>query len=167
MGSDNPAIDVGTSNGRLYIGLRGRATQRICPTIERIVGDHMDAESPTPGVVLDLDGCGWIDSTFAGWLVGLQRRIGRVPGGSLSLANCSERCRGSLIKMQLEALFPYEEKIEPADVREVSCDTSDRPDSAALRLMLESHEHLASLSESNARVFGPIVETLKQQLYKV
>lgn len=159
MGADSPEIMVGQVDGGLYLGLLGRATRRVCPTVDRVVADVLAANPGAP-VTLDLTSCAWVDSTFAGWLLGLLRRCGR----GVRLAGCSERCRVSLERMQLRDFFEFCEVAAPADTAAVACPETDRPDPNQLKLMLAAHEQLASLGGSNARVFGPVVAALRAQL---
>ncbi|GMU81021.1 MAG: STAS domain-containing protein [Phycisphaerales bacterium] len=162
MGSDSPEIRVGQIDGGLYVSVLGRATQRVCPTVDRVVSEFLGAHAAAR-VTIDLDGCAWVDSTFAGWLLGLQRRIGR-PGSLVRLAGCSERCRASLDRMQLCGFFEFCDAIAPPQTVVVPCPTTDRPDRDQLKLMLDAHEHLAGLGDSNARVFAPVVAALRKQL---
>lgn len=159
MGVDTPEIKVGQLSGGLYVGLLGRATQRVCPTAERVVAEFL-AANPGAKVTLDLALCAWVDSTFAGWLLGLQRRIG--PG--IRLAGCSARCRTSLERMQLGNFFEFCEATAPAETATVVCPETDRPDRDQLKLMLAAHEQLAALGDSNERIFGPVVAALRTQL---
>jgi anti-anti-sigma regulatory factor len=164
MGADFPEIAVGTADGGLYLGLLGRATQRTCPTADRLVSDYLASRPARSRIVVDLAGCEWVDSTFAGWLVALNQRIERSAGGRVSLTGCSERCRTSLERMNLASLFRFETVAAPAETRTVRCATGDRPTREELKLMLEAHEALAAVSEKNAEVFGPIAAMLREQL---
>ena len=80
MGADTPEIAVGTVDGGLYLGLLGRATQRTCPTADRLVNDYLASRPQKPLIVVDLGGCEWVDSTFAGWLVALCGDVQQMPG---------------------------------------------------------------------------------------
>jgi len=164
MGADTPEIAVGSVAGGLYLGLLGRATQRTCPTVNQLVNDYLGSRPQKPLIVVDLGGCEWVDSTFAGWLVGLKKRVERIAGGQMSLTGCSERCRASLEKMNLASLFRFETIAVPAETRTVSCATTDRPTRETLKLMLAAHEALAAVSEKNAEVFGPIAAMLREQV---
>ena len=164
MSADSPEITVGAVEGGLYIALRGRATQRTCPTADQLVNDYFSSRPPKPTVVLDLGGCDWVDSTFAGWLVRLSKRMGRTAGGQVHISGCSDRCRDSLEKMQLAAMFQFQAVEAPAETRTVTCTTLDRPSKEELRLMLEAHEALAGISPENERVFGPIIAALRNQI---
>ncbi|MFQ5806488.1 MAG: STAS domain-containing protein [Phycisphaerae bacterium] len=164
MGADTPEIAVGTVEGGLYVGLLGRATQRTCPTADQLVNDYLSTRPQEPLIVLDLDGCEWVDSTFAGWLVGLSKRMERTVGGRVCLTGCGSRCRQSLERMQLAALFRFETVAAPTETRVVACTTGDQPTKAELTLMLEAHEALAAVSAKNAEVFAPIAEALRGQI---
>jgi hypothetical protein len=62
MSADSPEIVVGTADGGLYIGLLGRATQRTCPTVDRLVKDYLASRPPTPLIVVDLAGASGADA---------------------------------------------------------------------------------------------------------
>lgn len=162
MGSDAASIEVGTLEGALYIGVMGRATQRICPTATQVVNDYLTAHGTTISVVLDTTGCDWVDSTFAGCLVGLRKRLGG--GGKVKLAGCNQACRGSLARMKLDTLVEFVDVEPPANRQALTCVTGDRPTHDEIALMLEAHRELAGIDEDNAKVFGPIVTMLEEQL---
>lgn len=160
MSADNPQILVGAGSAGVYYGVQGRATQRVVPTLAKLADDYLAAGATQPTICIDLGGATWIDSTFAGWLVGMHKRI----GGGLQLANCGERCRISLERLQLNGRFTLTELAPPPELRSVNCATSDRPDRAALELMLAAHEALAGVDAQNQRIFGPITQVLRSQL---
>jgi len=164
MSIDGPQLYVGTVAGGFYVGLNGRATQRVCPTADKLVADYLAGQPTGPCITLDLTDCLWVDSTFAGWLIGLRKRLQRVAGARLLLAGCSERCRGSFDKMRISALFDFVPAEQPSDVTEVTCSGSDRPDKTTLQLMASAHEELAAVDEANQRIFTPVATLLRHQI---
>lgn len=164
MGADTPEILVGTLDDGLYIGLEGRATQRVAPTVDRLVEAYLATPPTAISVRLDLHGCNWVDSTFAGWLVAIQKRLAKFAGAQLLLVRCSERCRASLDRLNIEQRFAFTFANPPPNARPIPCASSDRPSREDIELMLRAHEELAQVSEQNKRVFGPVVELLKRQL---
>jgi len=164
MSSQAPQISVGSIAGGLYIGLNGRATQRVCSTADRLVSDYLAAHKAGPSITLDLTGCDWVDSTLAGWLVGLRKRLQRMAGGKLCLVGCSPRCQASFAKMRIAALFEFTAAQPPEHVRPVPCGGSDRPDRDTLEIMARAHEELAAIDEENRAVFAPVAELLRRQL---
>jgi anti-anti-sigma regulatory factor len=164
MSDQAPEIGVGSAAGGLYLAVNERATQRVCSTADRLVSDYLAAHKAGPSVTLDLTDCTWVDSTFAGWLVGLRKRLQRTAGGSLQLVGCSERCQASFEKMRIAALFEFAAAQPPEHVRQVPCTGGDRPDREALEMMARAHEELAAIDEENRAVFAPVVELLRRQL---
>ncbi|MCA9242836.1 MAG: STAS domain-containing protein [Phycisphaerales bacterium] len=157
------SIDVGSRDNGLYIRVNGRATQRTAPTANKIVSDFLAAHATGASITIDLYGADFIDSTFAGWMISARRRTLKQHG-RLVLVGCGERCLTSLAKMQLSTLFEYAPESPAPALRAIQCQTGDRPDKAALELMLAAHQELAAVSEQNAEVFGPIADILKRQL---
>ena len=164
MSDQTPAIGVGSAAGGLYLAVNERATQRVCSTADRLVSDYLAAHKTEPSVTLDLTGCDWVDSTFAGWLIGLRKRLQRTAGGKLCLVGCSPRCQASFAKMRIAALFEFAAAQPPEHVRPVPCGGSDRPDRDTLEIMARAHEELAAIDEENRAVFAPIAELLRRQL---
>lgn len=162
MQPEPPQLDVGTLDGGLYLHVLGAATQRACPTAMRLVDGFLAAHSPPITVTVDLAGCDWVDSTFAGCLVGLRKRLGGA--GAVRLSRCNEACRQSLQRMKLDKLVRFADVAPPADLRRLTCLSGDQPTPEELRLMLHAHQELAKLGDENARVFGPIVSMLQRQL---
>ncbi len=164
MGADTPEIAVGAVRDGLYLGLLGRATQRTCPTADQLVDDYLASRPQPPVVAVDLAGCEWVDSTFAGWMVGLSKRMSKMGGGQMYVTGCGERCRASLERMGLANLFQFEELETPSETQAVRCATSDQPSKEELELMLEAHQALVALGPENERVFAPIVATLRSRI---
>jgi anti-anti-sigma regulatory factor len=163
MGADTPEILVAVGDAGLYVAVGGRATQRTCPTVDRLVEEYLSAGGGGARIRLDVRGCEWIDSTFAGWLVRLSRRALRS-GGGLTLLGCSDRCRTSLDRMQIAGLLRFSDDPPPDGAQRVPCPTTDKPSRAELELMLAAHEELAGVSDANRRIFEPIAEALRAQL---
>lgn len=166
MSPQTPSLAIGQLDGALYVALHGRATQRTCPTAEQLVSTFLEASPREARIVFDLEGSDWVDSTFAGWLIGVARRAGRG-GGGVVLGNASPRCVASLEKMRVSSMFQFAEVTPPAETRTIECLGDDQPDLARIKLMLEAHQELADVDEQNASVFGPIVTALREQIGKV
>lgn len=163
MSADRPEIRVSRSASELHLGVCGRATQRIFPTAARVVEEFLESAPPEARIVLDLDGCGWVDSTFAGWMAGLQKRLDRTQV-KLVLSHCSEKCLTSLSRMHLSGLFEYADVPPPAEFQKLEVPTKDRPDLEALKLMLKAHEDLCSVNQENVAAFEPVVGLLRRQI---
>lgn len=160
---DHPRINVGQVEGALYLNVNARGTQRVCPTAAMITTEYLRANPERPRVIVDLEGADWVDSTFAGWLASLKKKIARQ-NGALTLIRCSPRCRETFDRMQLGGFFVFADAAPPGEIQCVHCAAHERPDEATTRLMLQAHEELAAVSPENERIFGPIVQALREQL---
>lgn len=159
-------LHLGAAEGGLYVHVGGRANYTVCPTGRHLVTEFLAASSEANRVVLDLDGCQSIDSTFAGWLLGVRMQL-EPRGGRLVLSRCNERCRSALDKLGLTQLFRLEDAPPPAATRPVACFGGDKADRQTLELMIQAHEQLAAVSPSNAEVFRTVVEMLKRQVQRL
>ncbi|MBN2445494.1 MAG: STAS domain-containing protein [Phycisphaerae bacterium] len=163
MNMDALEIAVGSVAGGLYLGFEQRATQQTCPTGSRLVEDYLTGQAEqSPRITIDLGSCTWVDSTFAGWIIMLHRRLS--PGKCVRIANCSDACLDSLQRLRMDKLFEFVDIAPPGATRKVACAVGEKPSPADLELMLRAHEELAALGGDNARVFTPIVETLRREL---
>ncbi len=158
-------INYGCIGEALFLKFTGDGTRSICTTADKLVCDFIDAHQNSPTVFFDLRGCGWVDSTFAGWMVGVQKRLNKAgPGGALRLVGWSDECRESLARMSLCRLFQQKPVEAPLHCRQLECPTDEPPDRAAIELMAAAHRELAELDENNRRVFEPIAIMLEEQL---
>lgn len=156
------SIELGCCAGNLYIGVSGPANHAASAVADRLIGDFRACEGGSRSVILDLGNAGHVDSTFAGWMLGLAKRM-RSDGQDVLLAGCSEGCAHSLRSMHVLEIFPVTEMERP-ETRAIACDAGANVDKDALRRMADAHAELAALDEGNARVFGPIATMLRGQL---
>jgi anti-anti-sigma regulatory factor len=160
---DASMLKWGACVGGLYLGFHGGATYRVVPAAEQLVSDFIAAHSDHPVIVLRLAECGWIDSTFAGWMLRLRRRLADLTGARLVLSDCPPDCRATLDTMGVVRLFEFGSIAEPGQTWSMSVSGSDSDDVPMLDLMLRAHEELAGATPDSRRVFEPIAEMLRRQ----
>ena len=66
-----------TSTG-YCVRIEGRGTMRESPAAAEFVLRSLE-KAPAPGITVDLSGCDYLDSTFLGCLVEMQRRLTKTP----------------------------------------------------------------------------------------
>ena len=157
-----PEVACAADGLRLYLAFDGGATHRTSLTAERLVSRFLAGNPDQPTVILDLDGCAWLDSTFAGWMVGLRQRLSEV-GGCLVVSGCPGACRSSLEVMGLTPLFEFRALPRPPQLDRVPC-PEEEADVATIEFMLEAHQKLAEVSPANREVFARIAEELRRRL---
>lgn len=159
---DPPRIAYAAANSQLYILFDGSATHRVSLTAEQLVSEFL-ASNPTKAMaILDLDGCAWVDSTFAGWMIRLQQRVARI-GGRVVISNCCDNCLSSLEVMGLKSLFEFQHVSAPPELHRIAC-PEEGANADTLDFMADAHEHLADVSPDNERVFARIAAELRREL---
>jgi len=114
--------------------------------------------------VLDFQQCASIDSTFLGVLAGAALGLKKAaPAGSLVLARVGVRNLELIRNLGLHRILIVAGEAVPATFEQ--CDTAlkcaDRTEIEHARLVLEAHENLVSIDESNRAKFQDVLTFLK------
>ncbi|BDS05184.1 hypothetical protein NT6N_02240 [Oceaniferula spumae] len=121
-------------------------------------------------IVVDLEACTGMDSTFMGTMAGLAMRLMKIPGGKLQIAEPGERNRQSLEDLGLDVLMEIEPeesvwKDQVSEVREklVLCgDDASGIDKAPH--VLEAHKTLCAADEKNTKKFATVLDFLEAEV---
>lgn len=121
-------------------------------------------------VVVDLETCPAMDSTFMGTLAGLACRL-QENEGSLTVVGLSERNRDSLVDLGLGAVLemegedgssPWSDDME--EIRENLVSWGARSSGvAAAEEVLEAHRKLCEVDANNCEKFGAVLEVLENE----
>lgn len=158
----------------LWIRCNSRGSFINSPTLKDVADKYLDRGGTH--VVVDLELCPGVDSTFMGTMVGVARRC-QASGGSLEVAGATARTRGAMESLGLDMLLA----IDPPDAawqenlaerREIlsrqGAGSGDkaRPPSEVQRTrhVLAAHNTLRSLNRKNDETFGYVCETLEEEL---
>lgn len=87
--NNNSSILFGLFDEFLWVRCSGRGSFANSPTVKSLGDDYIASGGRL--IVIDLETCSGIDSTFMGTLAGLSRRLLPI-GGSVQIASPSERC---------------------------------------------------------------------------
>lgn len=148
-----------TQNGYV-IRVQGKGTSSVSPSIVDFVRGCFEQE-PESVVTIDLLGCEYLDSTFLGSLLKLQRKA--TPGRFFVVADrvaCERLLTATCLDQFLELLDEAPPstgtflRIEPADVSKQTLGHH----------MKETHEVLAELPSPAAAAFKRIAEQLANDL---
>lgn len=123
-------------------------------------------------VVVDLESCSGVDSTFMGTLAGLTRRLMPL-GGAVQIVSPTERALAALESLGLDMILdieplqaPWRGKIEEIRVKLQSAELGDSRlhgiDQA--RHVLDSHVTLSELNPENEEKFKGVTETLRDEI---
>lgn len=122
-------------------------------------------------LVVDLDACTGMDSTFMGTLAGIASKLSAVDGGKLQIASADERNRRSLEDLGLDFLM----EIDPPDaiwqnklnatrgeLKPIGATATSDPRTSGLHV-LEAHRKLSALNEKNEQAFSAVVSMLEKE----
>ncbi len=127
-------------------------------------------------VVIDLEVCPGVDSTFMGTLAGLARRAMAV-GGCIEVASPTPRTRAAMESLGLDMLLTLdpgfsvwtEDKerrraVLEQQLAESAAPQSDMSELDRTRHVLEAHKVLRAMNKQNDDAFGYVCETLEDDL---
>ncbi len=160
----------------LWIRCASRGSFINSPTLKAIAEKYL--ESGGKAVVVDLEVCPGVDSTFMGTLAGLARRAMAV-GASIDIASPTPRTRAAmeglgldmLVRMDPIGAFWDEDKDQRRSILGMERGAGEFPQSDLSELdrtrhVLEAHKVLRSMNSQNAEAFGYVCETLEEDLLR-
>jgi anti-anti-sigma regulatory factor len=166
-------VSAGIFDGFTWIRCEGKGSFRSSPVLKRFGESRVGAGEKT--LVVDLDGCTGMDSTFMGTLAGLANLLAKKGSGVLQVVGTDERNRRSLEDLGLDLLVDIEPEqavwrgridevrkgLAPVDGGEFPGNNEDRA-----RHVFEAHKTLADTSEENKKRFRGVLEVLEDELEK-
>ncbi|MGD9873861.1 MAG: STAS domain-containing protein [Kiritimatiellia bacterium] len=154
------------------VRVQGRASFKCSPALKTFCGAAI--ERGIPRIIMDMETCVGMDSTFMGVLAGIAVNLKAASGGVIQMINLSGRTRGLLATLGLdqmvEAWQPGESPAELADrfrqegMERLSDEGRDRREMA--KTMLEAHETLVEVFPENRPKFKDVLDYLREDMKK-
>jgi anti-sigma B factor antagonist len=163
-------IFTGIFDGFSWIRCEGKGSFLNSPSLKAFGVDRIAAGERC--LVVDLDACTGMDSTFMGTLAGLATRLSAQDGGIVQIAGASQRNRHSLEDLGLDFLIQIdpEESVWRSDVQRIRSQlTSASPVGPQGNLqkaahVLEAHQVLSGTNEKNQQTFSTVVTLLESEV---
>ncbi len=122
-------------------------------------------------VVIDLETCSGVDSTFMGTMAGISRRLMSL-GGNLQVASPGERTRESLESLGLDALMEIDPPLAPwrGNTEQIRADLqppsvrSEMGDLERSKHVLDAHNTLSRMNAHNEEQFRYVRESLEEEI---
>lgn len=164
-------ISTGTLHGVVWLTVEGRGSFQNSPELKTIVRTGID--NGASRMVLDLQRCSGMDSTFMGMLSCVAVKL-EDAGGCLHVVNAGGK-NGELLRgLGLDEVFTVEDGTELAEHGACGC-----PDTAAanleavprspcskqdqLNICLEAHEALAGIQAPNEEKFRDVIALMREK----
>lgn len=124
----------------------------------------------TTHVVIDLEECTGMDSTFMGTIAGLAMRLMKTKGGLLEIADASEKNRISLVNLGLSSLMSInpESPVWSKDmvaIRESLSEYGNVGSTDRTKHVFDAHKILCDADESNNEKFSTVLDCLEAELH--
>jgi anti-anti-sigma factor len=160
-GSAADSLRVGRDARGWFIEARGSIRAALCYPLRDSLLERLEERPAAPGISVDLSGCTYMDSTFIGLLVAMDRKVRGASGGRLVLLRPSAESRDLLAQLSLlDVLAVDEAGCElPADMRDLETGLKPGAD-----FVLKAHEALMETSEEARRKFSVLKEMLERKL---
>ena len=163
------SITVGEIEGSQWVRVQGKGNFMSSPRLKAYVESCLEAEK-CDSVVVDLDCCLAMDSTFMGTLAGLAGKL-LEREGALAIVGLSDRNRESLVDLGLDAILAMEDvggqsqwsgELEQIRGGLTAWDTS-HDGAAAAEEVLEAHRKLCEVDQRNYQKFEAVLSVLEQE----
>lgn len=129
-----------------------------------------DIESGFNNVVIDLEQCSGMDSTFMGTMAGIAMRLMKIPDAKLKVASPGERNRQSLEDLGLDSLMEIDPEDGSWDERLIEMRKKMKPcsDQAAKQdkapHVLDAHKKLCEVDSRNTKKFATVLDFLEADI---
>lgn len=169
MSTECPIL-TGIFDGFSWIRCEGKGSFLNSPSLKAFGVERIAAGERC--LVVDLEACTGMDSTFMGTLAGLATRLSAQDGGILQIADAGQRNRHSLEDLGLDFLI----QIDPEDAvwrdevpairTQLKSASSIGPQGNLQQAfhVLEAHQVLSEANEKNKHTFSTVVTLLESEL---
>ena len=157
----NDDLQAAIVGDKIFIRVTGRGSFKVSATLKKFIAQVV-SQQPVAFVVIDLNECVGMDSTFMGVLAGLSGRL-KQNRQTLELINLSEKNAGLLATLgvdQVIAHFSHNHGHEMPDQGVQSLSIADTKKELA-ETALQAHQNLVELSEENRPRFKRVIEYLQ------
>ncbi len=165
MDVGNTRVDtilLGTDTRGYFITARGSVRAVLCYPLRETVLARLEATSDVPAVYVELSECTYMDSTFIGLLVAMDRRLQRGSGGRLHVVRPSVECMDLFRQLGLQDILLIEDTAidAPAEIVELSSENQ----TPGAEFLLRAHEALMETSEEARKKFSLLKDVLERTL---
>ena len=156
------AILLGRDERGYFINAHGSIRAQLCYPLRDAVLARLDEAGKVPAVYADLSECRYMDSTFIGLLVGIDKKLHASSGGRLHVLRPSPECLDILEQIGLRDYLLIEDKRQtnPPVMSAISPETG----TPGAEFVLRAHEALMETSEQARRKFSLLKELLEKKL---
>ncbi len=174
--SPDTSLSQHTFDDYLWIRCSGRGSFINSPSLKKKADKHIAKGGQN--IVVDLENCQGVDSTFMGTLAGIAR-ICAAAEGTLQIASPTARTRAAMEGLGLDMMLeldpehaPWQSQLESIRSTVAQSDNADSNNDSVRNLsemertqhVLDAHKTLSSINDKNEETFGYVCESLEADL---
>lgn len=161
---DTSKVLVGSLKAGYMVKVVGKGTMEYCSDLFQYLSTKIDTES-VENIYFELSSATYLDSSFIGVIVSIQKKIKKNKNCNVILLNPSEKVKEILSTMGLLEILPIQEQsglknIEITDEIQKKLEKNYED----IQLLLESHQNLMELNSANKKRFSLVEEMLRKEL---
>lgn len=154
-------LDVASGDGHLLVRVGGLGNMHAAVTLQDVVADW--CRQGCTRLILDLEECAGLDSTFMGTLVCIASRL-REENGGITLVNVSGHNRELLEMLGAAQFVTFGGRQDVPDLQFTRLAPVPGDARRRVELIREAHECLCRLSPENRQRFGSFLASLGAEL---
>jgi anti-sigma B factor antagonist len=164
MQQDASRVLVGNIDAGYIIKVIGKGTMEYCSDLFQYISDKMDSKN-VDAVYFDLSAANYLDSSFIGVIVSVQKKMKKNGNSNVILLNPSEKVKDILNTMGLFEILPIQEEHQFINI-ELTDEIKKKLEKnyEDIQLLLESHQNLMELNSENRKKFSLVEEMLQKEL---
>jgi len=151
------------------IRVEGRGSFKVSPPMKQFIHQVLEKHS-ADRIVIDMDDCTGMDSTFMGVVAGLACLIKSKPEFKFKLINLSDKNKKLLVTLGVDRVVDYSMAADGTDERceicgegeKLEADFTNKLDTA--KTTLEAHETLVDINPENYNKFKSVLEFLEDDV---
>lgn len=161
----NDDLQAAVDNDKVFIRVLGRGSFKVSATMKQFINSMIDSVTLS-AIVIDLEECIGMDSTFMGVLAGLSGRL-KKENIQLDLIHISDKNANLLATLGVDQLLSFYSNdhghtVPAKDTKVLPTKDATKKDLA--QTALDAHVELANLNEENRPKFKRVIEFLKADI---
>jgi anti-anti-sigma factor len=156
---------VGSVEAAWVVKVLGRGTMEYCSDLFEFLSSRITPESPVDTVYFELSETTYLDSSFIGVIVSIQKKLQRIKGSDVIILNPSEKVKEILNTMGLFEILPIQENDNYQNLN-LNQEIEQKLGKTYhdIQILLESHQNLMEVNTENRKRFSLVEEMLKKEL---
>ncbi|MFC4991371.1 STAS domain-containing protein [Rubritalea tangerina] len=165
--SNSNIILAGNVNGLGWVRCEGKGSFMNSPKLKSWADDQLQAG--IVHIVIDLEECTGMDSTFMGTMAGLAMRLVKTTGGLLEIASADKKNSQSLDDLGLSSLMTINPESpewagQEFSVRKSLTEYGLANSTDRTQHVFDAHKTLVEADESNTDKFSTVLDCLEAEL---